>query len=138
MASSTATATARTLAKARYISLTTFRKDGRGVPTPVWFAEEGGNLYVYTSMNTGKAKRIRATGKVTVAACDHRGKVTSPAYDANARLLPASDGPRIDALLNKKYGLQKRLVNLTMRVARLVRRGPSGEDAYIEITLTEK
>jgi len=129
------TAHALALTKEKFVSLVTFRKDGRSVPTPVWFAEDGGKLYVYTGATSGKVKRIRATGKVTVAACDRQGKVTGPVYDATARLLPMSDKTKVDTLLNKKYGLQKRLFAFVMGAARLVRRGPEGENAYIEITL---
>jgi len=130
------TAHALALTKEKFVSLVTFRKDGRSVPTPVWFAEDGGKLYVYTVETSGKVKRIRATNKVTVAACDRRGKVTGPVYDATAHLLPISDKAKVDTLLNKKYGLQKRLIAFVMGAARLVRRGPKGGNAYIEITLT--
>jgi general stress protein 26 len=43
----------------KYISLTTFRKNGVGVPTPVWFGENGDKLYVMTRSDMGKVKRIR-------------------------------------------------------------------------------
>ncbi|HEX7928898.1 MAG TPA: PPOX class F420-dependent oxidoreductase, partial [bacterium] len=63
------------LVKAQFINLVTFRKDGREVPTPVWFAELDGKLYAYTLREAGKLKRIRANGRVKVAPCDMRGKV---------------------------------------------------------------
>lgn len=131
---STDTSTAQILAKEKFISLVTFRKDGRGVPTPVWFAEDAGKLYVYTGSTSGKVKRIRATSKVTVAACDRQGKVTGPVHDATARLLSMSDKAKVDALLNKKYGVQKRLFAFVMGAVSVVRRGPKNENAYIEIT----
>jgi PPOX class probable F420-dependent enzyme len=64
----------------KYISLTTFRKTGVGVPTPVWFGEQDGKLYVMTRSDMGKAKRIRNNPQVKVAPCTIRGKVTGPEF----------------------------------------------------------
>ncbi len=126
---------ARALATEQYIALTTFRRDGRAVPTPLWFAIEGGKLYAYTGAASGKVKRIRNSGRVTVVACDQRGKkLKGPTYEATARLLPASEGPRVDALLRRKYGFQKRLFEFMETVARRFGKQLGGERAYIEIT----
>jgi uncharacterized protein len=57
------------LGRERYISITTFRRDGTPVATPVWVVAEGGRLYVWTGAQTGKAKRIRHHPAVTVAPC---------------------------------------------------------------------
>lgn len=123
------------LAKERYISLTTFRRDGRAVATPVWFAHDGARLLVWTGAATGKAKRLRNNPRVTVAACAMRGAVSGPAFPATATLLPASEGPRVQAMLNRKYGLVKRLLDLYNTVSRLPRRQPPAQSAYLEITL---
>ena len=79
------------LARSRYISLTTYRRDGRAVATPVWFAPDGDRILVWTEEASGKAKRIRANGRATVATCDVRGKITGASYDATARVLPGSE-----------------------------------------------
>lgn len=71
----------------RYLSLATFRKNGIAVATPVWFAELEGTLYVYTGGSTGKVKRIRNNGHVTLAPCTMNGRVTGPAIEAQARLV---------------------------------------------------
>src|SRR5215813_1918235 len=71
----------------KYISLTTFRKTGVGVPTPVWFGEKNDCLYVMTRSDMGKAKRIRNNAQVKVAPCSIRGKVTGPEFSATARIL---------------------------------------------------
>ena len=64
----------------KYLSLETFRKNGEGVRTPIWFAAEkdGGAavLYIYTIADTGKVKRIRNNPRVRIAPCDMRGNVT--------------------------------------------------------------
>ena len=72
----------------KYISLTTFRKNGVAVATPVWFGEDGDKLYVMTRSDMGKAKRIRNNPRVRVAPCTSRGKVTGPEFEASARILP--------------------------------------------------
>ena len=67
----------------KYISLKTFRKNGAGVPTPVWFGEQDGKIYVMTRSDLGKAKRIRNNPQVRVAPCTIRGTVTGPEFAVN-------------------------------------------------------
>ena len=87
----------------KYISLTTFRKSGAGVATPIWFGEEDGKLYVMTRSISGKVKRLRNNPNVNVAPCTIRGKVTGPEFVATARLLPEADHKHARALINRKY-----------------------------------
>lgn len=112
----------------QFMSLTTFRKNGDGVSTPVWFAEKGGKLYVYTQASSGKVKRLRHTSRVTVAPCDRSGKLFGTATAAGtARLLDnASEQQAADAALNAKYGFLKRMMSFVSKL-----RG--SESAYIEI-----
>lgn len=91
----------------KYISLKTFRKNGTGVPTPVWFGEDSDKLYVMTRHDMGKTKRIRNSGKVTVAPCTIRGKVTGPESPATARILPPQDHAHARATINRKYWLAR-------------------------------
>jgi len=58
----------------RYVALTTYRRDGRAVTTPVWAVSLEGKLYVVTTESTGKAKRVRATGRVRFASCSMSGR----------------------------------------------------------------
>ena len=87
----------------KYISLTTFRKSGVGVPTPVWFGEESDRLYVMTRSDMGKTKRIRNNPAVKVAPCTIRGRVTGAEFAATARILPAEEHGRARAAINRKY-----------------------------------
>jgi uncharacterized protein len=87
----------------KYISLTTFRKNGAGVATPVWFGEQDGKLYVMTLSKMGKTKRIRNNPQVRVAPCTMRGKVTGPDLAATARLLPKEDFARARKTITRKY-----------------------------------
>ncbi len=71
----------------RYISLSTFRRNGAEVATPVWFAASGARLYVFTMGDSGKVKRLRHTAKARVAPSDSRGRVQGAARAATARLI---------------------------------------------------
>ena len=103
----------------KYLSLETFRRNGVGVPTPVWFASDAGTstLYVYTTADAGKAKRIRANGTVRIAPCDARGKISGAWIDARATI---ADGREFDLgmrLLGQKYSL-KWLLDVSARLFR--------------------
>src|SRR3954464_1267787 len=64
------------LGEGKYLLLTTFRKDGRAVPTPVWVVRDGERLVAWSAMDSGKVKRIRRDGAVEVGPCDVRGRPT--------------------------------------------------------------
>lgn len=91
----------------KYISLITFRKTGIAVPTPVWFGEQDGKLYVMSRNDSGKYKRIRNNSRVRIAPCTIRGKVTGPEFDAQGRILPPEAWPAARKTLTKKYWLMR-------------------------------
>ncbi len=91
----------------KYISLKTFRKNGEGVATPVWFGEEDDKLYVMTRSDLGKAKRIRNNPQVRVAPCTIRGKVTGPEFAGVARILPPGDHQSARQTINRKYWMAR-------------------------------
>lgn len=97
----------------KYLNLETFRKSGQGVPTPVWFVEDAGVLYVGTFERTGKVKRLRRTARVRVVPCDARGRATGEWLEARARVLAATEpeAERAEGRLRRRYGLMKRLVD---------------------------
>ncbi|MGA1031980.1 MAG: PPOX class F420-dependent oxidoreductase [Ilumatobacteraceae bacterium] len=90
----------------KYVSLVTFRRDGRPVPTPVWFAAMGDEFGVITETNVGKVKRIRNNPRVAVQVCDMSGKVSSdaPVLSATARLVTGDEAVRVRKAVGKKYG----------------------------------
>jgi PPOX class probable F420-dependent enzyme len=109
----------------RYLSLETYRKTGRGVRTPVWFAaaaaEAGGpKLYVYSTADSGKAKRIRRTGVVKIAPCDARGRVTGSWIAAHATIVGREEFDRGMRLLNRKYRPWKQILDLFARHERVM------------------
>ncbi|MEV4627988.1 PPOX class F420-dependent oxidoreductase [Micromonospora sp. NPDC049523] len=120
------------LATAKYVLLTTFRRDGRAVGTPVWVVRDGDALAAWTAADAGKAKRIRRSGQVTVAPCDVRGTPQGEAVSARAVITDRAGAARIRELLRHKYGLVARLTLLASRV----RRGADGA-VGIRIVLPE-
>ena len=106
----------------RYLSLATYRASGVAVATPVWFAGMGGTLYVFTADGSGKVKRLRRSGRARVAPCDARGNVSGPWQDGTARLVtdPALIR-RAESALGRKYGWQKRLLDLGSRLSGRIR-----------------
>jgi uncharacterized protein len=91
----------------KYISLVTFKKDGRSVGTPVWFAEIDDKLYVMTRTDSGKYKRVRNSSRIKIAPCTMRGKVTGPEFSGTARILAETDWPRARAAIRAKYWLAR-------------------------------
>lgn len=120
-------ATLEQLGAEKYVLLTTFRRDGRAVPTPLWVVPDGAGLAFWTPDGTGKVKRIRNSGRVTVAACDVRGNVRGEAIEAQARIGDHADRRRIGEGLKRKYGLMGRLTLLGSRL----RRGENGTLAIL-------
>ena len=120
-------ATLEQLGSEKYVLLTTFRRDGRAVATPLWVVPDGAGLGFWTIRNSGKIKRIRNSGRVTVAACDLRGNPRGEAVEAQARLGDDADLRRVRAALARKYGLIGRLSLLGSRL----RRGADGTQSII-------
>lgn len=96
-------------AKEKYLNLMTFKKDGSGVATPVWFAERDGTLYVYTLANSWKVKRVRNNPKARIAPCNMRGTLTGEWVDAQAHIASGDAEKLGHQLLDKKYGLMKKI-----------------------------
>ena len=97
--------------KEKYVALVTFRRDGRAVATPVWFAAVGDEFGVITETNVGKVKRVRNNPRVTVQVCDYSGKVVpagdpkaQPVLNATARLVTGAEAVRVRKAVGRKYG----------------------------------
>jgi PPOX class probable F420-dependent enzyme len=100
-------------ANQKYLNLETFKKDGTGVATPLWFAEKDGTIYVYTLADAWKVKRVRNNPRVRIAPCDIRGKLKGDWAEAQARIVKSNDEEQLaHQLLDKKYGWQKKIGNL--------------------------
>lgn len=110
------------IADGKYVSLTTFKKDGTPVATPLWGARDGNRLLVWTTADSWKVKRIKRNGQVTVASCSARGTVQGPTLDGVAEILDAAGTEAARAAISSKYGI---LGWLTVKGSSL-RRGKSG------------
>ena len=99
------------VSKAQYVLLTTFTKDGRPKPTPIWIARDGERALVITEKNSWKVKRIRNTPRVTLAICDMKGKVKSDTVEAIATVLPESETEAVYQAINQRYGIVGRIFN---------------------------
>ncbi len=119
------------LERQRNILLTTFRRDGSPVSTPVNVAVRHGHTYIRTWATSGKAKRIARNPKVTVAPSTGRGTQTGPTVTASARLLQGEEGQAARDAIDAKYPVVQRvLVHLTHRIRRL-------ETVHYELTADE-
>ena len=119
------------LAGEPFISLTTFKRDGTPVSTPVWVAGDGGRLLVLSDADTWKVKRIRRDGHVRVAPCGARGKVHGDAVEAEARIL--ADTSLVETLEARKYGCMYRATGLLRALVGRLHRRPASEAVTIEI-----
>ncbi|MFF2550047.1 PPOX class F420-dependent oxidoreductase [Nocardia sp. NPDC058058] len=114
---------------AKYVLLTTFKKDGTPVGTPLWAALDNGRLYIWTVTDSWKVKRIRRNPQVTVQACDVRGKPNGEIVSGKAVILDDAGSDRVRGLVKRRYGLQGHLVV----TGSTLRRGKTGT-VGIEIT----
>ena len=118
-------------ARETYVSLVTFRRDGREVRTPVWIAEADGHYYVFSEGDAGKVKRIRATKRVRLAACNYRGVVSGDWIDGRGRVVKERDViERAHASLRRKYGWQMRIGDVLSKLS-----GRYDKRAFLEIEL---
>lgn len=114
---------------ADYVLLTTFRKDGTPVPTPIWAVAEDGKLYVWTVTDSWKVKRLRRNPAVTLQPCDYKGTPRGEVLHGTGRILDAAGTARVRRLIRRKYRLTGPLVIL----GSLLRRGKAGT-VGIELT----
>ena len=98
------------LGRSKYLSLTTFRKDGTAVATPVWLVREGDTLRVITQGDSGKAKRLRNDSRVLLAPCDARGTFKGEQVEGTATLQDAAETARTAQLVEARYGLLGKLL----------------------------
>lgn len=123
----------------KYLSLTTYRRDGTPVSTPVWFVEEDGRLFVTTGAESYKAKRLRRNPVAMVAPCTARGALKGDPIPVRVDFLPAAEHARIDRLMAEKYRVDRILILPIYRLVMKLRGKPAGDarsGAYLAITPT--
>ncbi|WP_030736876.1 PPOX class F420-dependent oxidoreductase [Streptomyces griseus] len=120
--------TLQDFARSEYVSLTTYRKNGTPVATPVWAAADDGVLYVWTRSDSWKVKRLRGNAEVVVTVCDVRGRTAegAPSARGTARLLDEDGTRTVRRLLARKYTWKFWLVDRPAMIARLGKRPHTG------------
>ena len=89
-----------------------------------------------TGAASGKVKRVRNNGSVSVALCDMRGHNTGPAHKASARVVPYTEHPEVHAMMLDKYGIQQRVVEVLDKVRNRSKK-PVGERVLIELSIED-
>jgi uncharacterized protein len=117
-----------TLRGHKYGLIVTFKRDGTGMPTPVWFGlDADGRLYFRTGAEVAKVRRIRNNPRVLVAACTVRGRPLGPSVEGTARVVPPQEREHAEKAIQSNYGLGRRMYES-------VGDGVGGDEAYIEVT----
>jgi uncharacterized protein len=121
----------------RYLSITSFKRDGTGVGTPVWFVSDGRRLYAFTDLHSAKIRRIRHNPHVEIASCHPWGKLRREPVGGRAEVLTeVADLERVRELLLARYRISYRLVMFVYRVGRRMRGQQSVADgAALAITV---
>lgn len=118
----------------RYLSITSFRRDGTPVATPVWFVQEDGALLAETDGGSGKVKRIRRNPQVRVAPCTASGRLRAEPVGARAEVLPAAQTSRVHTLLARKYRLDLLVIGPLRAVQQALHLGhPRGTPVILKI-----
>ena len=101
----------------KYLNLVTYRRSGAAVPTPMWFVEEDGVLYVRTPARSGKVKRLRNNPRVRVVPSDGRGNPKGAWIEGRARVVvDGAQAHRVNRLVHRKYGRRKKLIELRYKL----------------------
>ena len=109
----------------QFLRLTTFRRSGEAVPTPVWFVAVDGGRGVFTAAEAGKVKRIRRDGRVRIVPCTYKGRPKGEEQEAQARLVTGEEADRILAALQAKYGWMFRMIARRRPEAAFILIGPA-------------
>ena len=120
----------------KYLSVTSFRRDGTGVATPVWFVAENGDLLVETDGDSYKARRIRRDPSVLVAPCTASGRLRREPIPARAVFLPESERARVEALMARKYRVDRVLVLPIYRAVQRLRGKSASESKPVVLRIT--
>ncbi|MBX3084917.1 MAG: PPOX class F420-dependent oxidoreductase [Anaerolineae bacterium] len=111
------------------VNLTTFRKNGQAVATPVSLSQADGKLYIVTGVNTGKIKRLRHNPHIQITPCDWKGNPLGDTFDAQARILSKNESRTVSK--RAKFGVPAPVMFIFNRLRDL----REGGNIYVEICL---
>lgn len=125
---------------AKYVSMTTYKRDGTAVPSAMWMAPGTGGddtFVMMTQADSFKVKRLRNNPDVELAVCDSKGNITAGAtrYSGKAKVLDGAAGQAAVDLIVKKYGLQAKGMNAVMSLSNRIRGKKTAGRVGIEVEL---
>lgn len=126
------------IANEKYVSLTTYRKNGEAKPSAVWIVDTGdGTVGFCTASSSWKVKRLTNDANVTLSPSDSKGAVADGAVvHSGTAVVSPEEFDRVWALVLAKYGVMARGIKLMGNFMKLIGKG-SGTDRAVIITLAE-
>src|SRR6476620_983911 len=91
----------------QYINLETYKKSGKPVHTPIWFVNYNGLLYVTTTRDSGKVKRLRNNSHVRIVPCNFTGDPNGEWIEAEAHIVNSNESEKVKNLIKQKYDLKE-------------------------------
>lgn len=109
------------LDRAKYVSFTSYKRDGSPKSLPVWVVPFEGGYAFTTDADAYKVKRVRRDARVTLAVSSFKGVVPSDAvvYTGAAVILEGDDAARVASAIKKKYWLMYTLITLNNVLKRI-------------------
>jgi PPOX class probable F420-dependent enzyme len=120
----------------KYLSLESFKRDGTGVATPVWFVTDDGKILVITGDGSYKVRRIRRNPAVTVAECTAAGRLRSARVPARAQVLTVSEVPSVRRLMSRKYRVDRIIILPVYRAVQAIAHGRSNHQESVVLMIT--
>ena len=127
------------LDSAKYVSFTTYKKNGDAVSLPVWVVPFDGGYAFTTDHDAFKVKRVRRDPRATIAASTFKGLVAADAtvHVGTAEILNGPDSKRVADLVRKKYRFMYLAIIAQSFFRRLFGKASHAADTAIKVTLTK-
>jgi PPOX class probable F420-dependent enzyme len=122
--------------RGKYLSVTSLRRDGTPVATPVWFVQEGDRLLAETDTDSYKVKRIRANPRIWVAPCSAGGRLRGEQVEARAEILGPEALAPVRKLMARKYRLDRIFILPLYRLVQRLRHKPTGRGESVILQIT--
>lgn len=123
---------------ARYVSFTTYKRDGSAVSLPVWVVNYDGGYAFTTDADAFKVKRVSRDPRATLRVCDMRGRVPADAVEhaGSAVVLHGDEARAVAKLVKQKYSIGSLMLGALEAWRKLTRRGSADQsDCAIKVTL---
>jgi PPOX class probable F420-dependent enzyme len=126
------------LDNAKYVSLTSFKKDGSAVSLPIWLQGSGGTYVMMTADGSYKVKRIRNNPAIQLQVCNMKGVVADGAvtFDGNAQIVEGPEAAVIEKKVRARYGIMGKLMTAPMKLMAKLKPQPAVATVGLRITLT--